>query len=363
MRIVVTGTRGIPNVLGGVEKHCEELYPRIVKLGCDVTLIRRSCHVSDQLKEYKGIKLKTIYTPKRKSLEAFFHTFRAVILAKRMKADILHIHAIGPSLFVPLARRLGLRVVVTHHGPDYDRQKWNKFAKRMLKLGERYAATQANELIVISNVINEIVRTKYGRKDAHLIFNGVDSPTLSTGTDYIQKWGLDKGKYILAAGRFVPEKGFDLLIEAFSSLKRKDIQLVLAGDADHETDYSRNLKKKAKEQGIILTGFISGEPLNELFSHARLFVLPSFHEGLPIVLLEAMSYGLDVLVSDIPANVEVNLPPDSYFTCGNIPDLTEKLNKKMFETSVLPRKYAMEKYEWDEIAKEVVAVYRNALKK
>lgn len=154
MKIVVTGTRGIPNIMGGVETHCEELFPRIAAKGYDITVIRRKSYVKDSLKEYKGVKLIDLETPKKKSFEAIIHTFKAIIKAKSLHADIVHIHAIGPALLTPVARLLGMKVVFTHHGPDYDRDKWGNAAKIMLKLGERIGTTFSNEVIVISNVIN-----------------------------------------------------------------------------------------------------------------------------------------------------------------------------------------------------------------
>lgn len=356
MKILVVGTRGIPNVLGGIETHCEELYPRLAAKGYDITIVRRSCYVDDNTIEYKGVKLKDIYAPRKKSFEAIVHTFLAIIYAKKQCADILHIHAIGPSILVPFARALGLRVVMTHHGPDYDRQKWGLLAKKILKLGEYMGVKFANHVIVISEVINSILKTKYNRMDAHLIHNGVTIPKISSDIDYILELGLEPNKYILALGRFVPEKGFDGLIDAFFKLDLLDYKLVLAGDADHEDEYSTKLKKIAQQKGAVLTGFIKGERLNQLFSNTRLFVLPSFHEGLPISLLEAMSYKLDVLVSDIPANLEVGLEDKSYFKSGDWNDLSVKINNKLLETRPSIN-YNLNSYDWEYIANEVANVY------
>ncbi len=177
MKIVVTGTRGIPNIMGGVETHCEELFPRMAKRGFDVTVIRRKSYVKDSLTEWQGVKLVDIETPKKKSFEAIIHTFRAINEAKRLGADILHVHAIGPALLVPYAKMLGMKVVFTHHGPDYDRDKWGFAAKTMLKLGERMGTMFANEVIVISEVINRLLIKKYNRRDCHLIYNGYQSRT------------------------------------------------------------------------------------------------------------------------------------------------------------------------------------------
>ena len=173
MKIVVTGTRGIPNIMGGVETHCEELFPRIARKGFEVTVIRRKSYVRDTLSSYKGITLSDIETPRKKSLEAIVHTFRAIVRAKRLKANIVHIHAVGPALLTPLARLLGMKVVFTHHGPDYDRDKWGMAAKTALRLGEAAGTLFANEVIVISHVIDDMLIRKYGRKDCHVIYNGV----------------------------------------------------------------------------------------------------------------------------------------------------------------------------------------------
>ena len=362
MNIVVTGTRGIPNIMGGVETHCEELFPRIAAAGHYVTIIRRSCYVADNNKiaEYKGVRLKDIFAPRKKSIEAIVHTFLAIIEAKRLHADIVHIHAIGPSLMTPFARLLGLKVVTTHHGPDYDRQKWGKFAKTMLKAGERMSARFSNEVIVISHVIQDILRKEYGR-ESNLIFNGVNTPVKSSSTSYIEQFGLKPKKYVLAVGRFVKEKGFDLLIDAFkASGYDSEYRLVIAGDADHEDEYSRFLKQKARDNNVVLTGFIRGEELNQVLTNAALFVLPSYHEGLPISLLEAMSYDLDVAVSDIPANTIPELHDSDFFKCGNKESLTMLLQQKL-QAPCHSRTYSLDSYNWDNIAKQTIEVYKKAL--
>lgn len=364
MKIIVTGTRGIPNILGGVETHCQELYPRIAELGNDVTIIRRSSYIIEENKisNFQGVKLKDIYAPRKKSIEAIVHTFLAVLWAKRQKPDVIHIHAIGPSLMVPFARILGLKVVITNHGPDYDRQKWGKLPKLILKTGERFGAKFANKVIVISEVINSILKKKYKRNDCSLIYNGVNIPVTSGNTDYLDELGISKSGYIVALGRFVEEKGFHDLIKAYANSNIKEYKLVLAGDADHETTYSKELKKQAKESGVVLTGFIKGEKLKQVFSNAALFVMPSYHEGLPIALLEAMSYNLNVLVSNIPANLEVGLESNKYFTTGNIEELSLKIKEKLNSAqSVNYLKIIEEKYNWNTIAKQTIDVYKSVV--
>lgn len=356
MKVVVIGTRGIPAILGGVETHCEELFPRIVQKGVDVTVVRRECYVSDSLQEYRNVKLVNLATPRSKSLEAIVHTFRAILKAKSLHADIVHVHAVGPALLTPLIRLLGMKAVFTHHGPDYDRDKWGKTAKFMLKMGEWMGCLFANEVIVISEVINDILVRKYNRRDCHLVYNGVSVPDRVTETDSLQELRVQSRKYIFAMGRFVPEKNFHHLIHAFAALKDSNYKLVLAGDADLEDDYSRYLKSLAKEKGVVLTGFIKGKKLHELLSHACCFVLPSSHEGLPIALLEAMSYDLPVIVSNIPANLEVGLDYNCYFQTGNEQQLREKISE-MLSGEFSPVHYSMDEYNWDRIAEQVIAVY------
>ena len=362
MKIIVIGTRGIPNLLGGVETHNEELLPRIAADGYDVTVIRRKGYVNDKLKEYNKVKLIDINSLQDKAFEAILHTLQAVRKAKLLRADVLHIHAVGPAIATPIARMLGLKVVFTNHGPDYSRDKWGKLAKLVLRAGERMGAMFANEVIVISEVINTIIKEKYHRMDAHLIYNGVPTPNFIETTDYLNFLGVLPRKYIFAMGRFVPEKNFHQLIRAFSSLNSRDgYQLVIAGDTDHEDDYSFRLKEMARKHGVVLTGFIKGEKLHELLTHAAAFVLPSSHEGLPIALLEAMSYDLPVIVSDIPANLEVGLPKDCYFPVDDEEKLKAKL-ENMIATKPSRCKYQMDNYNWDHIAKQTIKVYEKALK-
>lgn len=364
MRIVVTGTRGIPNIMGGVETHCEELFPRIAERGHDVTVIRRKSYVHESLDEWNGVKLVDVETPKKKSFEAIIHTFRAINKAKKLGADILHIHAIGPALLVPYAKLLGMKVVFTHHGPDYDRDKWGRAAKIMLKLGERMGCMFADDVIVISDVIRNLIARKYNRTSrVHLIYNGVPEPEICDYPEYFHELEIENGKYILGMCRFVPEKHLHDLVDAYVKLKKEkripdDIKLVLAGDTDFEDDYSRGLKQKAKENGVVLTGFIRGKKLHSLLTNALCYSLPSSHEGLPIALLEAMSYRLPVITSSIPANLEVGLDKSCYHEVGDVSALASKLEGVVSQP--LQRiDYDMSKYNWDTIAGQISEIYKS----
>lgn len=363
MRIAVTGTRGFPGIAGGVETHCEELYPRIAAMGHEVIVMRRTPYVTDKnrIKEYKGVKLVDIYAPRRKCFEAVVHTFLSVLAAKKMGAELLHIHAVGPSLLVPLARLAGLKVVMTDHGPDYNRAKWGRMARWMLRSGERLGIRYSHSVIAISELIAELIRSDYGREDIEVIFNGVNSPCRVTDTRFLDKTGVSPGRYILAVGRFVKEKGFHDLVEAYRLLGDCGMKLVIAGDCDHEDDYSASLKKTAADAGAVLTGYIKGRELAEVMSGAALFVLPSYHEGLPIALLEAMSYGLDVAVSDIGANRLAELSPDDFFAVGDVEEMARVIERKLRDRSV--RSYDMSRYDWNAIARRVENVYHGLLHK
>jgi glycosyltransferase involved in cell wall biosynthesis len=366
MKIAVAGTRGFPGIQGGVEKHCESLYTHLIEMGCDITVYVREPYIQSSVKEYKGVKLVSVGCPRNKFLEAIVHTFKCVLKARRLNPDILHVHAIGPSLFVPLARLLGLRVVATNHGPDYKREKWPYAAKLFLRFCEWAGMKYANEIISISNDIADELKKKFDR-DASVIPNGIDAIQTATTEEILRKYDLQKGKYILSVGRFVPEKGFHDLIEAYVTGGFKEYKLVIVGAADHEDKYSRSLRESAgRNEHIILTGLLTGTPLEELYTHAGLFVLPSYYEGHPIVLLEAMSHGLSCIASDIPSNRNIELKENRFFEAGNVKKMRDKINEYITkEWDELSRKRQMqfiyETYNWCRIAAETLNVYRRVI--
>lgn len=370
LKVCVLGTRGFPKVQGGVEAHCENLYPHLSQKGCEVIVFTRKPYVNTTIVAHKGVKLIPLFSTKNKFLEAFLHTLIGIFAARKYSPDILHVHAVGPSLFIPIARLLGLKVIMTNHGPDYQRKKWGKIAKIILKLGEKFGSNYANGIICISEPIANHIMKKY-KRNVTVIPNGVTVPIILHTENALREYNLEKGKYLLAVGRFVPEKGFHDLIEAFNQLSTSNSRLsadnwklVIVGKADHEDRYSLDLKEKAsKNNNIVLTGFLSGKPLQELYSHAGLFVLPSYYEGLPIVLLEAMSYGLSCIASDIPANKSVELFGDRFFKPGDIKILCAKIEEfidKPLKEEERRRQINMiaERYDWEKIAEKTMEVYR-----
>lgn len=361
MRIAVLGTRGFPNIQGGIEAHCENLYTHLVKKGYEVIVFTRRPYVDSSSNAYKGVKLISLPCLKNKFLETFSHTLLGLFAAKKLSPDILHIHGIGPSLVVPIAKLLGLKVVVTNHGPDYKREKWKRLAKLALVLGEFLGVRYADRIICVSRSNADTIKRRYKRK-AVIIPNGVILPQVSKSNGIIKKYNLNSKKYILSVGRLVPEKGFYDLVEAFEG--NNGYKLVIAGEADHPGRYSSKLKQKAsKNRNIILTGFLNKESLRQLYSHAGLFVLPSYYEGLPIALLEAMSHGLPCIVSDIAGNRDVGLGRNRFFKVGDIKVLAAKMrkfiNKPMTsEDKKRQIKMVSERYNWENITNRTLEVYK-----
>lgn len=357
------GLRGIPNVQGGVEKHVEMLATRLVALGWSVDVVGRRRYLAQSSSySWGGIRVFPLWAPRMMALEAIMHTFLGVCFAALRRPDILHVHAVGPALLVPLARLFGLKVVVTHHGYDYDRQKWGTFARRMLKLGERLGMRLAHGRIGISRDIVETMGARY-RVPVNLVPNGVAVSPGHEQTGILEEFGLERRRYVLLAARLVPEKRQSDLIQAFAKLGDAGYKLVLAGGAEFETPYAQQVGAMAGTvPGVVLTGFQSGDRLAELFANAALFVLPSSHEGMPIALLEAMAHGLPVLASDIVANRELDLPAEDYFPLGDIDALasaiTGKLANPPSEQEIRAKMAEVEAtYSWASVAQKTLAVY------
>lgn len=367
MHIMVLGLRGFPGIQGGVEKHAEQLYTRIAtKTDHKIEIITRSAYwpVDTNYRPPKNLYHTSIWSPKAAGVEALVHSLLGTCYAIIKRPDILHVHAVGPALFTPLARLFGIKVVFTHHGPDYDREKWGGLAKTVLRLGEFFGTRYANSRIVVSEVIRNILQRKHN-KNSELVFNGVQAPARSYEEGILNEFNLNAHKYVLLVSRVVPEKRQLDLITAFQRAHLPGWKLVIVGDASGADQYSAKVRQAAQcKQDVVLTGFQQGEPLAALFNQAGLFVLPSTHEGLPIAMLEALSYGLPVIASDIPANLAVELTSDHYYSAGDVAQLTEKLNawgsqpfdaQQRAETS----EWVCKKYCWEKIASQTVEIYED----
>ncbi len=353
MKICAIGLRGIPDVMGGIESHCQQLYPRMVKNGASVTVIARSPYVEKHKYTFEGVNVVSVWTLKHKFLETFMHTFIAIIYARIfIHPDVVHLHAIGPALFTPLARLLGMKVVVTHHGADYDRQKWNGFAKFILKTGEKMGVIYGNKMFVVGKTLTQRLKQQFSNHEQKIEYvpNGM-LPSFSgdISANFLpSNLDLSSGGYVLTVGRLVPEKGFHDLVKAYK-LADTRLKLVIVGDADHQDDYSSSLRKESNEN-IIFAGRRSGNELKALYKHARVFVLPSYHEGLPIVALEAISAGTNVLLSDIAPNVDIEAPVDSYFPVGDTKSLSNKITNVEMLSLEMNQNEFLQKFNWDVIA-------------
>ena len=364
LRIMVLGLRGFPDVQGGVETHCQALYPLIAQQGFEVDVLTRAPYVDQSVTEWQGIRFHALWSPVASGLEAMLHSCLGVLYAAIKRPDILHIHAIGPAIVTPLARLVGVKVVVTHHGPDYDREKWGAFARFVLKTGESFGMRFANRRIVISEVIRSLVMEKYG-KASDRIPNGVNEPQSTGSADVLEELVLRSNRYVLLVSRMVPEKRHIDLIQAFRQAALEGWKLALVGDLSADDNYVREVREKAGQSGdVVLAGFRTGEELAGLLSNAGIFVLPSSHEGLPIALLEAMSYGLPVVASDIPAHLELALDEQCYFPLGDVGLLAERLSAITADESFRQsqseygRRTVHEKYNWSDVAARTAALYR-----
>ena len=367
LRVIILGLRGFPNVQGGVEKHVENLAPLLVTRGCDVTVILRSPYMTrPRPREWHGVKFVHVWSPKSKSLEAIVHTFIGVVYAAIKRPDVLHIHAIGPALLVPFARALGLRVVVTHHGQDYVRQKWGAVARATLRFGEYVGMRYSNARIAISRGIRSLIREKHG-KESFLISNGVSVPQFVPPGKMLRELHLTQRRFVLLVSRLVPEKRHGDLLRAFRAAELPGWKLAIVGAADHPDEYAKKILEEIRRTpNAIAIGFQSGDALGELYSNAGMFVLPSSHEGLPIALLEALSYGLPSIASGIPANLEVGLPVNCYFPVGDLQALSTCMryvaNAGQDDQDILERrKRVIEQYDWGEKASQTIDAYQQAM--
>lgn len=373
VRICVIGLRGVPGVPGGIETHVEQLVPGLAERGADVHVYARQNYVAGEVPYvWRGVTVHPTWAPSNTRLEAIVHTLLALFKARRLKPDIVHIHAVGPSLVAPLARLMGMKVVFTHHGYDYDREKWNTLEKKVLRLGEWAGMRFAHGRIVVAKHIADAMQAKFNR-NVHFIPNGVQIDIEAADDTVLDEFGLTKGRYVLLVARLVVEKRQMDLIEAFLQADMPDTKLVLVGGGDARSDYAEKLRARAKSHSnIVLTGSQSGARLGGLFANAGLFVLPSSHEGMPIALLEALAYGLPILASNIEANLALELDAESYFPLGDVPALSQAMQKKLSESKMPAHASVdvgemgskiMARYNWTTICEQTASLYLSVLKR
>lgn len=374
IKIAQIGHKRIPSREGGVEVVVEQLSVRYVKKGNIVDAYNRSgYHVSgkefDEKRSriFKGIRIITIPTFRNGKLNAIVYSFLATIRALFGRYDIYHYHAEGPCAMLWLLKLFKKNIVVTIHGLDWQRAKWGNFASRVLKFGEKMAVKYADKIIVLSQNVQNYFQQSYGRETLY-IPNGIDRPEIIDADEITEKWGLKKDEYILFLARIVPEKGAHYLLEAFSRINT-DKKLVIAGGSSHSNEYMNQIIEMAeKDSRVVMTHFVQGKKLEELYSNAYMFVLPSDIEGMAISLLEAMSYGNCCVVSDIPENVEVIGDQAVTFRHGDVSDLQRVLEELLAHPEMVgqykhySQEYICQKYHWDKIVEETLMVYNDVIK-
>lgn len=368
MKIAMIGHKRIPSREGGVEIVVEELATRLVKDGYQVDVYnRKGKNVQDknvnnkQLKSYKGVRIITIPTINKKGIDALLYSILATIRSLFGHYDVIHYHAEGPCAMLWLPHLFGIRTVATIHGLDWKRSKWGNIATKYIKFGEKIAAKYADEIIVLSSGVEKYFKETYNR-NTKLIPNGVNAPTIREPNIIKKKYNLEKNSYILFLARIVPEKGLHYLITAYKNIKT-DKKLVIAGGASHTNDYLNQIKKMVKDNSnIIMTGFVQGQELEELYSNCYLYCLPSDIEGMPLSLLEAMSYGCKCLVSDIDENKQIVKRDGILFKKSDIDDLENKLknciNSKYNKKNTID---ILNIYNWDNITNKVEKLYLKGL--
>lgn len=360
------GQKGIPATYGGVEHHVEELGARLAEFGHDVVVYTRPNYAERSLREYRGMRLVSLPTIDNKYLDATVHSFIAAWATWFGGFDVVHFHAIGPSLMSPIARLRGRGVVSTIHGQDWRRAKWGPLATMSLRLGEWMALHVPHATISVSSSLTTRYRNQ-GHSRVTYIPNGV---TIGDGDDpdYLRGLGLEPRGYIFWAGRLVPEKAVQTLIDAYMALGTK-VPLVIAGGTSHSDDYAAELQRNADPDRVRFIGYVYGDDLSTLFRNAALFVLPSIVEGQPIVLLEALAYGVPVIASDIAANLEVLDDGALTFPVGDAGSLTETLGwalahlDELLTAAAETSAICLDEHDWDSVTRRTAALYARVAKR
>ena len=360
LKIAFVGLKGIP-FPAGIENFTEEVGARLAARGHQVTVyVRPYVEVGDT---YKGMRIVHLPSINTKHLDAITHTFFATLHVLGGDADIVHFHALGPSVFAWLPRLFGRVTFSQVHGLDWERRKWGWFARTCLRAAEYAALYFPNRTMAISRNLVAYFASQYGR-EVDYVPTGV-MPGLTQEAHLIRELGLVPGGYVLFLGRLVPEKGCHHLVQAYAGLDTTR-QLVIAGPASHSEDYAEQLRRAAGPN-VIFTGAVTGRLLEELYSHAYLYVLPSDVEGLPHSLLHALSFGKCVLASDIEANREAMGECGTTFRRGDVAHLRERLAELLADPAQVEtlatsgRARVHREYTWEAVVDRMEACYRQCL--
>ena len=374
MRIAMIGHKRYGSREGGVEVVVTELARRMAALGHEVTCYDRSGSdvmtgdaADGRERTVDGVRVVPVRTIDKKGLAALSSSYFATLAAIKDSPDVVHYHAEGPCVPLPLAKRAGIRTVATIHGLDWQRAKWGRLASTYIKMGERAAATKADGLIVLSKSAQSYFEDAYGRT-ATLIPNGIEKKQPTPASQIRERWGLDEGSYLLYLGRLVPEKRPELLIGAYKGLDT-DKKLVIAGGGSDTSEYEATLRKAAQgDPRILFTGFVNGGPLEELYSNCYVYVLPSDVEGMPMSLLEAMAYGRCCVTSDIPECADVLAGNGVTFEKGSAESLQHALKTLLADgnrTTALgtaAKAHVNNTYNWDSVVERTLELYKGSIR-
>ena len=359
LRIAFIGQKGIPATYGGIENFTEEVSRRLAEKGHQITVYCRP-HYTSGPGIYRGVRLKKIKSIKTKHLDALSHTFFCSLDSLLSNLDIVCYQALGPSSLCFIPRFLGkAKVVSIIHSLDWKREKWGRLAQALIRMAEYPSVSFPHKVAVVSQALKSYFEAKFKTK-VQKITPGI-KPAKLREPERIKEYGLEKDKYILFLGRLVPEKGCHYLLEAFKNLDA-DFKLFIGGDGCFSDEYLKKLHQQ-KSDRIIFGGYVDDRLKEELFSSAYLFVLPSEVEGLPQTVLEALSYGKCVLISDIPENKEAAGPWGITFKSKDVSDLREKLNLLLARKDLVNSKnrerieYIERSYSWDRTADDLEKIF------
>ncbi|MEL6458277.1 MAG: glycosyltransferase family 4 protein [Cyanobacteria bacterium J06641_2] len=373
MKIAVIGAKGLPPKQGGIEHYCAEVYPRMVTRGHTVDLFSRSSYTDyTWLTKYdfQGVRVISLPSWKLRGIDAFITSAQGAFATNLKKYDVVHFHALGPSLFSFLPR-IGnsTKVVVTCHGLDWQRAKWGNLSSQLLKMGEKTAVHFAHELTVVSDALKSYFSQTYGREVTYIPNAPVSYGKSDLKFTYANSLALQPGKYMLFLGRLVPEKRPELLVEAFSALKPLGWKLVIAGGVSNTKSFtSQLLEKIANDRDIVFAGELRGSRLWEIVRGAGLFVLPSDIEGLPLAMLEAMQEGIPIVASDIPPHRQlIGDDRGVLFEAGNLNSFIAALKKATNNSDEMKfvaseaQQYVKQNYNWDLITSQYLHLYSKTL--
>jgi glycosyltransferase involved in cell wall biosynthesis len=362
LRIALIGARGIGSAYSGIETYYEEVGARLVSYGHEVLAYCRR-HATPAGVDFRGVTPIFHRCLRTKHGETLTHTAAATADVLRRGVDLVQFHALGPSLFAALPRLAGARTVASIRGLDWQREKWGLVARTALRGCERLSYRLPDAVSVVSRTLQQHYRQAHGARTTW-IPNGVTLEP-SPPPREIRSLGLAGRDYILFMGRLSPEKGIEVLIDAWRPLADR-VRLVVCGGSSYTDGYMERLRRSASP-GVLFPGRVDGRLRAELYAHAAAFVLPSTMEGLSVALLEAMGHGACVITTDIPENRELVDGVGITFPVGDVVALSAALHgvlavpERAAQLGWMAQRRVREGYTWDQVARRTEAFFYEVL--